>query len=731
MVGPALRQRHEDSLEEWNAFQSSLAPEGDSDLDLDVFSNLHKAMSQLRAGATLKQGYVYVMPYRLWEARNPAVASDILGTYQRQVGEGVKQHRITDYFLSEDSRWLPHWKTHARGEGLHAELDAELYMYECALHDGTLGEAYHVEFKRDCVTKTAGTFRYHVANVRTEQDEEEIDEHIQKHGKVLWHKWWNNHKCILQRKHRSLRHWKVRRLANKKFYPQVYRYGIRSHQDWSALKKLYLTTGQCSTKPARGILSATKKDFANTVFVVGRVYTVIAPALADAEPAPVESGGAAIAAVQPATSRLLCFEVLDTAPHTKANAAKPHVNHLFNPMQIQFWSIWARGDVQGYMPTSISCSPQSGPEIIDIMSMTTWEYMRGSLRVWQARCPSDVFGCVDFSRPIEYHVLVPFPLRTQTTPAWILFRKLAEDGWSMGDVDRHDLPLEDNNYSPNGVVGKKNYLLCLLDLERLAQRGLETLPANKIDSYYRVVLKSEKPADVEPDAGVIEFRKQLKEIDDDDAHEIPLALQADFHDPSVIKNLLPEPLMDLPGEVDAASAVGIIPYMVASSSSGAASSSDPPAAIVAAAPPAPVIHPTDSSGSSESASSSSGDESVAQPVVSLSVDTRPTLIYGEHIEGQKINIGTHYTKRTKYYRFHVVCPCTNTTHRDTHICQKYRNTGPMQTSKYGIAEVYAFLGLWLRRAAIETSKIDHGKYRPKDSDIAAYIREKEWVMPIP
>ena len=51
-----------------------------------------------------------------------------------------------------------------------------------------------------------------------------------------------------------------------------------------------------------------------------------------------------------------------------------------------------------------------------------------------------------------------------------------------------------------------------------------------------------------------------------------------------------------------------------------------------------------------------------------------------------------------------------------------------QTSRYGVAEVYGYLGVWARHAKDYPSGRLHKQFKPSLAQIRSYIDEMGWIL---
>ena len=103
--------------------------------------------------------------------------------------------------------------------------------------------------------------------------------------------------------------------------------------------------------------------------------------------------------------------------------------------------------------------------------------------------------------------------------------------------------------------------------------------------------------------------------------------------------------------------------------------------------------------------------------------------YGPTIEGVAIKRVAFKDGTKDYRRWEVTCPLANCVHfvPGSHRCAKRRNTERNQMRRHGIAEVYAFLGLWILHARDKGIRKEHIEYSPTNAEITAYCRDHGWA----
>ena len=122
-------------------------------------------------------------------------------------------------------------------------------------------------------------------------------------------------------------------------------------------------------------------------------------------------------------------------------------------------------------------------------------------------------------------------------------------------------------------------------------------------------------------------------------------------------------------------------------------------------------------------------EDATEVVRAFAVSRKHSLSLGSTVEGVDI-ASTEYTDEShNYARWYVRCPFANCKHQADggEPCGKCRNTGAVQTKDLGIAEVYSYLGMWLRKGVTEPTRKDRMKYRSTYAEIRAYASEMGWA----
>jgi len=263
-------------------------------------------------------------------------------------------------------------------------------------------------------------------------------------------------------------------------------------------------------------------------------------------------------------------------------------------------------------------------------------------------------------------------------PELLVLEYAAALGWHPGDRDTPHLLMDD----PAGKVFKyskssmKSYLQCILSLEDLHDRGLESLPVGQLQKYYRCVLLAQQPNGILVNRPDPEYAAQLK------------ALVAGEHAPMVLP---PLPLPPPPAPP---------PLALEDGASDAVLDDESPR-------PALEDEATSSSSSSSQASGSEGGGVLGDD------DDDDERVYPEECQGFKIRLDKHAPRG--YSRLQIFCQL----HKE---CCKYRGIGHNQMKTYGWREPLGFLMVWVQKGEEGQSAEEHRKrVKPTRAEIKAWL----------
>ncbi|CAK0875807.1 unnamed protein product [Prorocentrum cordatum] len=502
--GPQIRQRLQDTFARWRDNHIALRTTSDDDPTGEIYSAVHAAYSHLLGVAKHKFKFLDHLPYRFWEARDPAIARELLGLYRRGVVDGSQHHRVAVRWCEGDLS--ADFIDHCEGRGMSSRLDAEIKALEYAKFDGASAEAVHGQLARIATASTGSSFRFKASGVRLNQNLTEYDLYCSLGWADKLHAYWNKHKAALQSKTGRRGALVPKRVSDAAYCAQVYRYGWHSQQDWSELRSH--VSGQPRARRAQASMSFAKikKYFISSLIKPRQLYSV------RTHPDKIEQARSSTAIYDgesgDAVRELEVFEVIGMNPNGKRVPEAYDTSSMFCPAMIRKWVLHGAGPWQ-QTPAHLTLQPSRGdPTIMDVTAMTSWVKLRDSLHMWAERRPSDVDGCLDAAKPVHWNGLIPLPWDPGTCPALAMLGRLKDEGWTEGNPDHHRLPIDDKKLNMKDVVARKSYLLCLLDAASLQDRGCDAIYAGQVEQYYRCLLNVDP--NIPPNRGADFYRRALK-----------------------------------------------------------------------------------------------------------------------------------------------------------------------------------------------------------------------------
>ena len=300
-------------------------------------------------------------------------------------------------------------------------------------------------------------------------------------------------------------------------------------------------------------------------------------------------------------------------------------------------------------------------------------------------------------------------MHDQDLPLLVIVDALLQRGWSVGDAPENHTMETPKLFGDGATVTMKRrfYLHCCLLLPELTQRGLQNLPSGECEPYYKVLLRSKRPAEVprgmDPgfhEAAAEEERSlslpspsEAGSSDKEDLAEQPLRKRA--RRGTLAPQVAPAPLRPAP-------ATPLVAAPGAPATPDLAALPDTLTLPVPVAPPAPDV-------SAGAASSATASVAAAPPV-------------REHLGPAEAVFQTHGEQGTKgaYKRWFVACPF----HTD---CSRSRTVSAQHTH-LGEREPLGYLAVWLDRGSALVNREQHMKLRirPNDPAIEAYMRARGW-----
>jgi hypothetical protein len=199
------------------------------------------------------------------------------------------------------------------------------------------------------------------------------------------------------------------------------------------------------------------RDFMEVALEQGSIYTV-----------PVETGGE------------LCLHVLrvnkQAAKLVKTTRAVPLPQFT---VTIQKYEVWRSSD------SSRTIYPFGNPERVDPVRLSSVGSFVNGLRVWTKNV-SDVESCLDIcdARIIKNQL----SLESESCPVILLLSRLMQLGWRRSEtVIKHNSG--GRTFSSINAPAKRFYFQCVLRIDAVLALGMESMPSDQPQSFYRCLLK--------------------------------------------------------------------------------------------------------------------------------------------------------------------------------------------------------------------------------------------------
>ena len=390
------------------------------------------------------------------------------------------------------------------------------------------------------------------------------------------------------------------------------------------------------------------------------------------------------------------------------------------PPKVQKWV--ADGSVGNFseLEGDILLMLEGVPEVLDATALAPFPAFQSSLHEWGSRACGGGGG-VRVGCPKLWSDTLPLEWSPEH-PAFSLLRALRDDGWFPGSVAARALPIVGKRVSTANATAAKSYDICLLRHEDLMRRGAVRIVAHQNELYYRCLLQvstttppnltvAEHKALLGNEGGVLprigdgdgvvaEGEEPDVASEDGDQLQMWLSELVDDDDPVVVHSLV-----GLPSLMDRRA--------VARASAGLESRASSSTAGVA--PPEPL------------ASEAAAQES--DGAVVLHAPELVEMAFGDSIEGIRMEVEHRDDPTHRYARWSLKCPLRACAHAEVGVrpCCKRRNTGAAQMEHFGVAEVYAYLGVWAREAHAFRDRAEHVRFVPSRAQIAEYCAEKGWL----
>jgi hypothetical protein len=292
------------------------------------------------------------------------------------------------------------------------------------------------------------------------------------------------------------------------------------------------------------------------------------------------------------------------------------------------------------------------------------------------------------------------------TPVYFIVKKLRDDGWTMGLAPKeHGLHTAKVIGMMNAIMGKKAYLKCLISLGSLLDKGLQTLRSGQAQGYYKALLSSSTPANVQLGMDVKYYKalwnsQPVAEVLDESSSEESEAVEMQVPSVPAISALSPF-ARALQNQLPEGSLVSV-PLRATVSKARKKSQGDGEPQLKAR----PIAGRLDATGLDVADSDPDTVEIVLASTPPLSLKYKLRFDAGCHKGG------------TAYNRLRIDCPLSGCAHFEVgNTCGKYRNLGMAQTTHFGPREPEAFLIAWADSASQFKTRAAHLKHEPSLNDI--------------
>ena len=366
-----MRARLAEATARWRNNQAAWRLDRERDPDGTIYSGIHAGYSRLIGVANQRWAFVSSLPWKLWEGRDQAMAQSLLADFRAAEAAGKVQQRVSNWWcigdLSRD------FIAHCDGDGISPRLELELSALEAAKFDGSSVEAIHGQLGRIATTSTAAAFRTKSAGVRLKQNLTEYDLYCSLNMASKFHKCFDNFKSVLQRRRRGMRNVTAKRISDSAFSDHLYRYGVQSHADWSALGGFMVPRESHPRLQASTTSQKIKKDFIMTMVRPNVLYSVVHDRLAVMDGALEDEARAA--AVDPHGAKFVVFEILDTNPNSRKIHVPADTSDMYCPCLVQSWDVSAFSAMPDD-PTELSLRPSAtAPVVMDVGALAPFQFV--------------------------------------------------------------------------------------------------------------------------------------------------------------------------------------------------------------------------------------------------------------------------------------------------------------------------------------------------------------------
>ena len=663
------------------------------------------------------------------QADSRDVAKRICKDYDEARRTGQFVHRVTHYIASTNPGcWGSDLRAFASGQSMSEGLRSELTAYQLCVLDDSMAEGPHAYISGCGARAPSSKPAWWSSTIRLGQNLALVDAAMEAHDGalgVLYQKW----QVMGQRSMRLYNRLVPKRQSSAQLLSFVYRTGEWNMLDWSFLD----VKGPSPTSDTRGVaksktsLQAMQHEYIACILQEGRTYTVAMPRPSSRPTSQTNATSSCdvsiVSASQSCSLRVFRIVCLGTSRKKVVRTVSTSLRASFSiPAQIQNLTLW---NPHADDADSFDAYTEGYPQHVDLSVIASWSALVSSTKRWSV-CDSDVEGCIGLGGG-QLLADKEWNCMDSSTPVFIIVRALIAEGWRPGSAPKMHTCTSERLFGVDHFVERKSYLQCLLAWKALVERGLQSLPSGKSQSYYTLVLHSDCPADVSfarasalmQSAPVVYGRGHhalpLDDAAPDSSDDEVVIGQVQCSDPASAAGVVyGSSGATVPAYTTSVGALDSVVHAVAQERlQGASSRASPPVPIAATHKDRPGC------------SSSDSDAAV---IGHLGERGYKPLFRGEDLLFWVEEHGCP-GQRNHYTRLGVKCPLASCKHqRKGKPCMKYRNMHEDQQLILGPYEPEAYLRVWASMAGRANSASHHiRKCLPTESQLRVWAAGAELV----
>ena len=422
--------------------------------------------------------------------------------------------RVSFNFFDVAGAFGPMLDTYIEGGPLHYLLDLEIKSYEYGSMDDSAQEGIHRDLHL-WMKNESTSFPVLCSSYRLKQNLAMYKSAVQAGEKALFMQCWGRVRGVLNTSYK-MPHRRIG-MSRATFLENVYAFGPGSFEDWSSIRKLFLSNNFADDVSNRDLL-ALKTDYMKWTLEDGACYSLPAPdnfergiALEDEDvgEAPLQmvldkthfevANSSELEAMCP---HRMFFVVLDSNPKLKKVSVtdRDRFNRAAAPVLVQEFHQW--GD---------NVAPQifakGSLELVDAHRAWPYQFLRHGLQRWQSE-RADVQGCLQLESPTRFGWESALP---DSCPTGVILERIAALGWKPGrdKADPHKWGSVLTFFVDNGLGKQRAYYLCILEIRYLMRQGKVTVLHCGQSEHYYIAVRHFR-VDIPADRGARYYQCMLK-----------------------------------------------------------------------------------------------------------------------------------------------------------------------------------------------------------------------------